>query len=307
MRWYLKSAAFKVLSAIPGGTRFYSFAQQKITHSTDATIERVEGKVAVGLEYWNWLKANDRADRMREGTLLDFGAGWHPTIPLLYYSFGVSRQALLDLSPLLTQRQIAETTRIFRELVSAPTWSACNDLKRLPEVPMDLEAGVETLLGRWGMSYHTPYKPESGALRGKVDAVFCTQVLLHIPREGLRQCFQMLRETIKPGGLILGTVHLMDLYSHSDRRITPYNHLKYSPAFWERWINTPMMPFNRFKARDYHELLVDAGFKILHEAVNAPTAADYAQLDTVKPDPHFDRYTRDELVAKHLFFVAERS
>ena len=306
MRWYLKSAGFKVLSTVPGGARLYAFTQQHITHSTHGNAPRVDQKINVGLDYWNWLKAHGRADRIRGGTILDFGAGWHPTIPLLFYSLGVSCQALLDLSPLITARQIAETARIFRERVSAPGWSASAELKRLPDSPRNLDVGVTKLLDRWGMSYHTPYAPESGALRGAADAVFCTQVLLHIPRAALGLCFQMLLDCLKPGGLILGTVHLMDLYSQIDRRITPYNHLKFSPEFWEHWVNTPMMPFNRLKAHDYLELLTGAGFRILHQEINPPVADDYAQLDQVKVHPCFSRYSREELVAKHLFFVAER-
>lgn len=306
MHWYLKSAGFKVLSTVPGGAQLYAFAQQHITHSTHGNAPRVDQKINVGLEYWNWLKAHGRADRIRGGTILDFGAGWHPTIPLLFYSLGVSCQALLDLTPLITARQIAETARIFRERVSAPGWPACAELQRLPDLPTDPEAGVAKLLNGWGMNYYAPYASESGALGGAADAVFCTQVLLHIPRDPLRHCFLMLHDCLKPGGLILGTVHLMDLYSQTDRRITPYNHLKFSPEFWERWVNTPMMPFNRLKARDYLELLAAAGFRILHQEINPPSADDYAQLDRIKVHPCFARYSREELAAKHLFFVAER-
>ncbi len=306
MRWYLKTAGFKVLSTIPGGARLYTFTQRHVTRSTDATIERVQGKIDVGLLYWNWLKAHGHTERVREGQLLDFGAGWHPTIPLLFYSFGAKRQALLDLLPLLTAQQIADTTRFFRQLVSAPNWPARADLQRLPDIPENLEEGTTSLLEKWGISYHAPYAPESGALRGAVDVVFCTQVLLHISRDGLRHCFGMLYDCLKSGGLICGTVHLMDLYSHTDPRITPYNHLKFSPEFWERWVNTPMMPFNRFKARDYRELLVESGFKILHEDINTISATDHAQLNSIKPHPHFDRYTREELAAKHMFFVASK-
>ena len=41
--------------------------------------------------------------------------------------------------------------------------------------------------------------------------------------------------------------------------------------------------------------------------VNAPTNGDFAQLDSVRIHPHFQRYTREELAAKHLFVVAQRS
>ena len=307
MRWYLKSAGFKVLSAVPGGAKLYAFAQQHVTRSTTPNRPRVEQKIGVGLQYWQWLKAHGRAEALRDGAILDFGAGWHPTIPLLNYSLGVPKQFLLDLTPLMASQRVVDTVRIFRDVVSDPGWPARGELRRVPEPVKNEDTPPTDLLGRYGFSYHAPYDPASGALRAAADAVFCTQVLLHISREGLGHCFQLLHDCLKPGGLLLATIHLMDLYSMADARITPYNHLKFSPQCWERWVNSSLMPFNRLKARDYRELLVAAGFSPLHFEVNAPSDADFAQLDSVKIHPYFQHYTREELVARHLFVVAQRS
>jgi hypothetical protein len=66
------------------------------------------------------------------------------------------------------------------------------------------------------------------------------------------------------------------------------------------------MSFNRLKAPDYRAALEAAGFKILHFEVNPPTETDYQQLDQVTAHSCFAHLTRQELVAKHLFFVAAR-
>lgn len=306
MRWYLKSAGFKLLSALPGGDRLYRFAQDHCTGSSQATPERVRQKVEVGLTYWRWLKQNQRTQALRAGTLLDFGAGWHPTIPLLFYSLGVPRQHLLDLTPWFTSRQVLATASLVADQLSAPAFEEKEEVRRLPRPANQQVAPVAELLQQWGLRYHAPYLPDVPRLQAVADVALCTQVLLHIPPAGLRNSFAVLRECLKPGGVFLGTVHLMDLYSHADARITPYNHLKFSARTWERWVNSDMMPFNRLKARDYLSLLGEAGFRIIHQEVNVATEADYRELDQVKIHPEFARYTRDELVAKHLFFVAER-
>jgi SAM-dependent methyltransferase len=306
MRWYLKSAGFKVLSALPGGNRLYRFAREHLTQSTWATPGRIRQKLNVGLEYWRWLEARGRVPALRQGAVLDFGAGWHPIIPLLYYSLGVPRQYLLDLAPWFAPHQIADTVRLFRELATTPGSLLRPELQRLPEMPAESNGDVAAILKSWGLSYHAPYPEQLDQFRGVADVAICTQVLLYIPPAGLRRCFQVIRDSLKPGGLFLSTVHLMDLYAHEDFRITPYNHLKFSGKFWERWVNSSMMSFNRLKARDYLELLREAGFKIVHQEVNAPTPEDYAQLDRVKVHPDFARYSREELAAKHLFFVAEK-
>ena len=307
MRWYFKSAGFKVLSTVPGGTRLYSFAQEHITRSTIPSRERVSQKIEVGLLYWNWLKAHGYAETLRRGTLLDFGAGWHPTIPFLFYSLGVERQYLLDLSPLMRAEQCAATLKFFRALVAEPVWPARGELVRLPEPPGANGAPLEEWLRSLGMNYRAPYTPESGELREGVDVAICTQVLLHIGREGLRHCLALLRDCLKPGGVFLGTIHLMDLHSLADRRIGPYNHLKYSPWFWERVVNSPLMPFNRFKARDYRAAFETAGFRILDFEVNQPTDEDFAQLKRVRVHSAFRDYTPAELAAKHLFFAVQRA
>lgn len=281
--------------------------QERVTKSTIPSRDRVRQKIDVGLQYWDWLKANGHAEKIRRGTVLDFGAGWHPTIPFLYYSLGVERQFLLDLSPLLTDDLIAATLRTYREIVTEPRWPRRSELTRLPELPATNGVPPTELLQSLGMNYRAPYAPESGELREAVDAAICTQVLLHIGPDGLRHCFRLLRDCLKPGGFFLGTIHLKDLHSNSDRNIGPYNHLKYSPQFWERWVNSPLMSYNRLKANDYRWLLEESGFKLLKFEVNKPTPEDYARLKQVRVHPYFKNYSTDELVAQHLFFVAQKA
>ena len=88
--------------------------------------------------------------------------------------------------------------------------------------------------------------------------------------------------------------------------VDKYNQLKYSPETWERWINSSIIQFNRFKAPDYHEMLEKAGFKIIHFEVEPATAEDYAELGRIQIARCFERYTREELAARGLFFVAQK-
>jgi len=74
----------------------------------------------VACRYWNWLKARNLTDNVKSGTHLDFGAGWHLTIPLLFHSFGANRQCLFGVRPLLTADLLRKTTRVFREVVQNP-------------------------------------------------------------------------------------------------------------------------------------------------------------------------------------------
>src|SRR5437016_6027641 len=101
MNWRVKVAGFKALSCLPGGKGFYRFTQKHLTGSLRATEARVSQKIDIGFQYAARLTALDLKDALLKGHHLDFGAGWHPTIPLLFYSLGVDRQSLLDVTPLL--------------------------------------------------------------------------------------------------------------------------------------------------------------------------------------------------------------
>src|SRR5438105_12694110 len=132
MNWRLKVAGFKALSSLPGGTAFYRFAQKNLTGSLRPTIERVSHKMAIGLQYLDWLDEHKAGAQLLGGHHLDFGAGWHPTIPLLYYSLGVERQFLFDVSPLLDQQLVEQTVEIFLSIVEDPQWPHRARLRRRP-------------------------------------------------------------------------------------------------------------------------------------------------------------------------------
>ena len=158
MGWRLKSFQFKIFSALPGGARLYNFAQNNITKSSYATLARVEQKVNVGLNFWDWLKRENLSDKLVQGKLLDLGAGWHPTIPLLWHSFGNNDQTLADISAYMTAEQVADTDKFFRELVENPKWSHRQALKRLPKLNRDSKSDAASLLQPLGINYQAPLR-----------------------------------------------------------------------------------------------------------------------------------------------------
>ena len=305
MNWLAKAAAYKILSALPGGAALYRYSQERITKSLAPTGDRVRQKIQVGLEYFNWLSNKGMVGRLVEGVHLDFGAGWHPTIPLLYYCLGTKRQHLLDVAVNLDRSMLEQTIKAFLAMVSDAQWPERPKLERLPAPLEDLD--WRTYLGRLGIYYHAPYQDAFAALAGGIDVVTSTQVLLYVPRSVLPGCFSQIYASLKPGGVFMATVYLRDILTgNPDSSVDKYNQLKYSPETWERWINSSIMQFNRFKARDYRELLEKAGFELAHFEAEPPTAADYAELDRIRIARCFERYTREELAARALFFVAQK-
>jgi SAM-dependent methyltransferase len=305
MKWLAKAAAYKVLSALPGGPAMYQYCRERITKSLVPTGDRLGQKIDVALKYYDWLANNGMSGRLIDGVHVDFGAGWHPTIPLVYYCLGTDRQHLLDVAVNTDAHLVQQTVSLFLELVTDPQRSYRAKVRRLP--PRLGDSNWRAYLERLGIIYHAPCGEALAALEGGVDVITSTQVLLHVPRSAMLECLSQIHASLKPGGLFLVTVHLRDILAGNPHNSADkYKALRYSPGTWDRWINCSIMSFNRFKAPDYREMLEKAGFEILHFEVDPATAEDYAELDRTHIDRCFQHYTREDLAARGLFFVAQR-
>src|SRR3954447_26793566 len=116
MNWQTKTAAFKLLSAMPGGQTFYRFFQEHFTKSLVPTRARVEHKLSVALRYLEALERAGNIEQFLGGVHLDFDAGWQPTIPLLFYAMGVPRQYLFDLVKVMDARIVSGTVETFLQV-----------------------------------------------------------------------------------------------------------------------------------------------------------------------------------------------
>lgn len=301
MRWAVKIAAFKALSLIPGGSRAYRWTQENITNSLVPTPERVSQKISVGIRYARFLRSAGLENRLRAGRHLDLGSGWHPTIPLLFHCLGCPSQSLADVVPVMTSQTARQTAAtLLRVLPKESTpWPI------LPERRSQLETETWAQWPPAGLpwDYHAPYMKWLFSLSSAFDLVTSTQALLHVPKAVLREIFMAVAQAMKPGGIFMATVHLHDLFADSDRSITPYNHLRFSPWFWERFVSSSLMSYNRLKAPDYRQLLLESGLRLLSFEVD-PGKPEL--LATIKVHPFFHAYSREELAADHLFFAAQK-
>ena len=208
MQWLAKVAAYKMLSALPGSSTLYRYYRQRITKSLVPTRDRVRQKIDVALKYFDWLANNGMRERLIEGVHLDFGAGWHPTIPLLYYC-RTGRQHLFDVRTNLDRQMLQQTLQVFLDIVTNSQLPYRAKLARLP--PQLDDTHWRTYLERLGMFYHAPYEEAFVGLTGGVDVVTSTQVLLHVPRAAMPVCFSQIHASLKPGGVFLATVYLQDI------------------------------------------------------------------------------------------------
>ena len=300
MNWWMKMGAFKALSLTPGGSALYRWFQENLTGSLIPTSERVSQKMEVGLRYYRYLKSFGGDSLLHRGSHVDIGSGWHPTIPLLFYCLGCNAQVLADVVPVMSSQSASQTAATFGKIALSG---------RYPELQTDRLARLGSISWKdWpprelGWDYRAPYMDWIAGQSSTLDLITSTQALLHVPRDSLSSIFRLLHQSLKPGGFFLSTVHLRDLFADADPGITPYNHLRYSPWIWDRLVCSPLMSYNRLKAPDYRQLLLDAGFVIREFQVD-PGHPEL--LEKIQIHPNFRSYSKEDLSAYHLFWAAQK-
>lgn len=306
MHWRLKSLQFKLLALLPGGRSCYVWAQDHLTGTTHATPPRVDQKLEVAYGYWTWLERHKLTALVTSGEMLDYGAGWHPTIPLLWHGLGANKQTLVDITANLSPAQTLQTLRVYQDLIGAPKWKQRVSVRPLPPVAAPSGAAAASVLAPLGIQYHAPYGEFLAKHPNHFDLVICTQVLQHVSAPGLSGIFAELFRCLKPGGYFMSTIHLVGHFRNPAARPGQYEHLEPSPGTWENWINSNFMSFNRLKPPDYRGLFEGAGFKLREFDVERPGPDDLAELQRTRIHASFRHLGPEDLGARHLFVVAQK-
>ena len=282
----------------------YRFAQAYVTRSLIPNADRKEAKAKVAVRYWKCIRKLGMEERARNGMHLDFGAGWHPTIPFVFHAMGVRKQRLLDLVPVIDPKLLYDGLEVLRNIGRAMLEEA--GLTDFDATAFSVKPGpVREMLGSAGMTYDAPYDGLLREIGGQASFATSTQVLLHIPESALASCFADLFHALQPGGLFMATVHLYPLYGGLTSGPEAYEHLQYSPDEWEKF-GSAIMYYTRLKAPDYRRLLEAAGFVIAEWDVTLGSTADYEALNRLRIHNCFSHYTRDDLAARHVFFAARK-
>ncbi|MFM7183049.1 MAG: methyltransferase domain-containing protein [Verrucomicrobiales bacterium] len=306
MNWKIKTRLFRILSGIPAGEEIYRFAQKHITRSIVATPIRVSQKMELADRYLRWLIEHGTCpEDVRSMRHVDFGAGWHPTIPIYYAMQGMRGQVLLDLFPVLRLSSFREAESLVAEI--SKDWHVPPlPLASLPEAPAS-GAGLEELLRAYGIEYHAPYMEWAEKAGEMADLVTSSQVLLHIEQPILDDCMKIIHRLMKPGSYFMAETHLFDIHANSDSSISRYNHLRFSKEYWDNKANSRLMWYNRLKARDYREVLERAGFEIADFKIIRGSEKDLKDLAEIDIHPEFlSRYSMEELSEVFLFFCARK-
>jgi SAM-dependent methyltransferase len=299
LKFYGKVATQHLLSTIPAGQILYDKIQDKFANSIQPTATMVQKRADMGLSYLQVLEDLNEGDILQKGTHLDIGAGWHFTIPILFYGLGCDNQVLIDV------KRLARSDTVLPVIDLLPN---C-DLGKYPlrrSLPDTKGHDLDSYLDKLGIQYKAPVNGQIPVPDASVSVVTMTGVLLHPPRSVVRQIFEDVARVLKPGGYFIARTSLIDQYSVFDRSISRFNFLRYRKEIWERWYNNKIIGFNRLRVSDFENMFEGLPYEKSTWDVVGPTEDDYKELDRVPLSHDFNEYSRKDLASTILLFAMKK-
>jgi SAM-dependent methyltransferase len=309
MNWRIKGAIQQALGHLPGGERAHYLLQRKVgglrNFERECDIKVDDLRIMVG----HLRSAGVDLGRAR---LLEIGTGWYPTFPFALHLLGVPSIATFDLNrylkPDLVQRlaaRLGHHLALLAELAGVDEASVrARHAALRAEVDRAITSGTLDLRQITGgaIAYHAPADAAATGLpAGSVDVIFSNSVLEHVPGPVIDAMFAEAARVLAPSGLMFHSVNCGDHYAYSDKTINQLHYLQFDEASWRRW-NNAFLYQNRLRAIDFVQAAERAGFSI---TLNTATARPerLAQLDAIAVDPHFARYSREQLAITSIDFI----
>jgi len=186
------------------------------------------------------------------GTVLEFGSGWVPAIPLLFHVAGAHETVLTDVERLMDSR----TIDIARQRVRARAGEVAEVLGITElEVRQRVDRGfAPRYLVPWDSAAH----PSES-----VDVIVSRTVLEHVPVPALEQFLHQFCRILRPGGRMYHLVDNSDHWEHIDKSLSRVNFLRYQDELIWRLscVNTQMYQ-NRMRHSDYASLFQRNGWTV---------------------------------------------
>jgi SAM-dependent methyltransferase len=307
MDWRIKGVIQKMLGYVPAGNVLHHALQRRVGGLADFGRE-----CDVKVDDWRLMMGHLKAvnARIEGGALLEMGTGWYPTFPMCLYLAGAARVHTVDLHRLLrTEMTIALTERLEQHvslIASVAGRSEAEVRARQRAAAAALRSGATLDVATDGViDYRAPADAAKTDLpAGSLDVVFSNSVLEHVPGEVITGCFREARRILRPGAVVFHSVNCGDHYAYFDRSIDQLHYLQYSEAAWAKW-NNAFLYQNRLRAVDLTGMAKRAGFMIEIDT-SRPHPDRLRQLDSMRVDPYFTRYSRDQLAITSIDFVGRK-
>jgi hypothetical protein len=305
-RWLLKSAVQRTISWLPNSQWWNGLFQRYVTGGLRlAPHGEFRGKLLAAARHHDYYRLHSRQPA-HELRVLEIGTGWFPIIPIAFYLLGASSVHTFDIVRLVRRDTFRKTLDCFQaclrdgELLKILTGIRPGRLARFQQCLIDQAAlSPEAFLARLDIHYSVSDFTSNVLPSASFDYLFTHGVLEHLPGPVLSRMLAQFHRLSLAGSVMGHYIGLQDQFSQIDRSITPFHNLQFSSRAW-RWLDSPLIPQNRFRIADYRRFYRDAGFEIVAEDNTLGSKED---LDRVRLAPEFRHHSSADLLVRFSWLV----
>jgi hypothetical protein len=304
--WLIKSAVHRAISLLPQRQKFNEWFQEHVTKSLGWGSGPFEFRLKLCRRYLeDFLSV--RPECADGFTALELGTGWYPTIPLGLYLCGATEIWCFDIDPLLRRDRLKTLLNCFCEYDRASTLQTFlpalrpERMARLREAAQSVESETpENTLEKLNIHVRVRDAQDTGLAAKSVDLSYSCGVMEYIPAAVQAKINAEFLRIASPRAVMIQSVDLKDQYAAFDRSLSIFNFFKYSDTEWQ-WLNSPLIPQHRLRVSEINELVRGAGWEIIKQVNVEGSVAD---LEKVRLDPRFQKYSREDLLVVDTWIVA---
>jgi len=307
MKWILKVVMQKILSFFPNGENLNYFLQSKIIKSYPISKKSFFGKFHRVIAHYEFFIKYAQNKNVSQNIFYEFGVGQDLIVPLSFYALGIENQTVIDASKIVRLELIEDTFKKLseykKELEEVSKKSLRTNFLSIKNNPNPMEY----LLKNFGVEYKAPLDAKNTKLPSEYfDFISSTDVLEHVNQKDIVPILIECKRILKGNGVMSLTIDLRDHYSIFDKKISPFNFLKFSDMTWGA-INSYLHYQNRLRYSDYINFIKESGFEILEEKLEFFSNQELEELKRIRLAARFKKHSADDLKIKYLNVAVKKN
>ena len=221
MNWHLKLIKDTVKAALPFQEALRAWKRHFLPYKSDLEADHLA--LCDGIEQIKILKLSGAKIN---GTVLDFGTGWMPIIPVLFCLAGARHIYLTDIHRLMDENTLEDAKNFVIDNI--------DKVASVLNVPgQELS---EKLRNGMNYTYDVPWSGKRMPARS-VDIIVSRDVMEHIRPNTLKDAVVDFRRILRPSGYMCHIIDNSDHWQHVDRSISRINFLRFSNKIWPYFLS----------------------------------------------------------------------
>lgn len=282
MNFRIKCIMQTIFGMLPNSEQMNYIAQKYISRNLPPSRQMYHSKFIQAMEHHKSFVAHKSVDN---AIVYEIECGWHLAMALVFCTLGYNRIKALDVNDHIRSELVNTIVRYLREDGKISV-STIDIKKNKMKGMLEDEFRIDLLIP--GDSTQTGMDDQS------VDFIYSQEVFEHIEPVLLTPIMNECHRVLKDDGLISFYINYADHYCSIDKKITPYNFLRYDDKKWKKY-NPCLHYVNRLRHKDFLKIFQEAGFKVVEETVYRPNGWEQMLKKFPLSEKFSDIYTLDEI------------